>query len=42
VALDQPSVEQVARRLRILIDADEQVNRPRPITLPKLPSLDRN
>jgi hypothetical protein len=40
VALDQPSVEQVARRLRILIDADEQVNRS--ITLPKLPSLDRN
>ena len=38
VALDQPSVERVARKLRTLIEADERVHRPRPITLPKLPS----
>ena len=34
--------ERMARRLRTLIDADERRLRPRPITLPKLPSFDRS
>ena len=42
VALAQaPRDERVARRLRALLEADGRAQRPRPITLPKLPALDR-
>ena len=36
LALDQPSNQRLVHRLRVLIDADERVIRPRPITLPPL------
>ena len=42
VALEQPSDQRLVRRLRSLIEADERRPRPRPITLPRLPSLERS
>jgi len=41
MALDQSDRTRLAHRLRTLIEADERSLRPRPITLPRLPSLDR-
>ena len=42
LALEQPVDERLVRRIRTLIEADERRLRPRPITLPRLPSLDRS
>ena len=41
LALEQPSNLRLARRLRVLLDADERRQRSRPITLPRLPALER-
>jgi len=38
VALDRPPNERSLRRLRVLLEADGRVIRPRPITLPWSPS----
>ena len=42
VALDQLSNQRLVHRLRVLIEADERRLQKRPITLPRLPSLDRS